>query len=48
MAGVLALTSKLEAELPGMLAEHKEIGPPRSLPGRKKRTSRSMRASPKS
>jgi hypothetical protein len=30
MAGVLALTSKLEAELPGMLAEHKEIGPPRT------------------
>jgi len=25
MAGVLALTSKLEAELQGMLAEHKEI-----------------------
>ena len=25
MAGVLALTGKLEAELPGMLAEHKEI-----------------------
>jgi hypothetical protein len=25
MVGVLALTEKLEAELPGMLAEHKEI-----------------------
>lgn len=33
MAGVLALTSKLEAELPGMLAEHKEIGPPRTRCG---------------